>query len=354
MRIGPGCEISTIIDVVPETVRIGEASFFADGIYFCAPRPHRGTLTVAATELGRNTFLGNHAVVPAGHRYPDDFFVGVATVADAAIARDGTAWFGHPPMSLPRREVVAIDRRLTHEPDALRYGTRLFWELARFGLPVLPLLVAIGWLAAVAGVAALPGFPLRWGPLVIPHWVGLAAWLPLATLAALAAECGATIGLKWLLLGRVRPGQHPFWSCWCGRWDFLYVAWGFWARGALAWLEGTLFLNAVLRLVGMHIGRRVVLGAGFAQVVDPDMLHFEDDATVTCQFQAHSFEDRVLKIDHLRIGRGATVGHQTVVFYGVDIGAEAWVGPAGVVMKHDRLAAGRSYAGCPVRQVPGV
>ena len=52
------------------------------------------------------------------------------------------------------------------------------------------------------------------------------------------------------------------------------------ARGFLAELEGTLLLNAVLRGFGMRIGKRVLLGGGFAQVVDPDMLTFEDDSTV--------------------------------------------------------------------------
>src|SRR5688500_11685257 len=59
MRVGRGCEISTIIDVVPETVAVGAESFFADGVYLCGPRRHRGTITVADTTLGRGTFLGN-------------------------------------------------------------------------------------------------------------------------------------------------------------------------------------------------------------------------------------------------------------------------------------------------------
>ncbi len=340
MRIGRGSEISTIIDVVPETVAIGEMCFFADGIYFCGPRIHRGTVTVAATAIGRDTFVGNHAVVPAGHRWPDGLFVGVATVADAARATSGSAWFGHPPLALPRREVVDVDRRLTHEPDALRYGTRLFWEGLRFALPALPLAVSAGWVWAVAAAAASVG-PL----------VRLGAVVPAATLAAAAVPCLAVVALKWVLLGRVRPGRHAFWSCWCGRWDFVYMAWDHWARETLARLEGTLLLNAFLRLTGMRIGRGVVLGDGFAQVVDPDMLAFEDGATVACQFQAHTFEDRVLKIDRLWIRRGATVGPDTVVFYGADVGPGAVVAPGGVVMKRERLPGGRWYMGCPVREV---
>jgi acetyltransferase-like isoleucine patch superfamily enzyme len=112
-------------------------------------------------------------------------------------------------------------------------------------------------------------------------------------------------------------------------------------------VEGTLLLNAGIRMFGMRIGKRVLLGSGFSQVVDPDMLHFEDGATVTGNFQAHTFEDRVLKIGHVHIRTHASVGTQTVLFYGADIGAGARVMAHSVVLKGERLTAGTDYAGVP-------
>jgi len=100
----------------------------------------------------------------------------------------------------------------------------------------------------------------------------------------------------------------------------------------------------------MTIGRGVVLGPGFAQVVDPDMITIDDGATVHAMFQAHTFEDRVLKIDHVRIRRHATLANGTVVLYGADIGEGTHVAPHSVVMKHERLLDGRHYEGAPTRQ----
>jgi non-ribosomal peptide synthetase-like protein len=338
MRIGRGCEISTIIDTVPELVEIGAESFFADGIYLCGPLMHRGAATLAETRFGANTFLGNHAVIPIGQTLPADILIGVSTASDDTLVRPGTSWFGHPPFELPRREIVACDRSLTHEPSTARYLNRVFFELLRFGLPVLPVLVFGVWykLAVVASVHESAS-------------IFFLVDLPSLGLAMGAFFCLFVLALKWLLLGRVRPGQHPLWSCWVNRWDLLYMAWGFYASAPLSALEGTPLLACYLRAMGARIGRGVVLGGGFAQVVDPDMLNFEDGATVCCQFQAHTFEDRVLKIDHVWIRRRATVGEATVMLYGADVGEGARVAPHSVVMKRERLLPGHSYAGCPTR-----
>lgn len=343
MKVGPGCEISTILDTVPELVEIGPETFFADGIYLGGPRVDRGTVTLAPTVLGPNTFLGNHAVIPAGVTLPGDILLGVCTVADPARIRPGSSWFGHPPFELPRREVVACDRALTHDPSWIRYLNRVFWEALRWALPLGPAAVFTAWalLAAQAWDRLAPG-------------AYLLGALPLLTLGASAVLCLAVLALKWALLGRVKPGQHPLWSCWCSRWDFLYVAWGVYARPSLASLEGTLWLTWYLRAMGLAIGRGAVLGPGFAQVVDPDMIAIGDHATVQAMFQAHTFEDRVLKIDQVRIGAGATLGHGTVPLYGAVIGDHAGVAPHSVILKREHLLPGRTYAGAPTRlRTPG-
>ena len=338
MRIGPKGEISTIIDTVPDLVDVGPDCFLADGIYLAGPRIDRGTVTLGRVTLGARTFVGNHAVIGCGTRLPDDVLLGVCTVADQATIRPDSSWFGHPPLDLQRRQVVWADRRLTHDPSHIRYWNRVFWELLRCVLPAGPILAGLGW---IAGVSVAEATGTTW-------WLLLVA-VPAWTFFSAVSLCALLLVLKWGLLGRVRPGTHPLWSCWCSRWDFLYVAWAMYGRGLLGLLEGTLWLSWYLRAMGMTIGRRVLLGYGFAQVVDPDMLVIEDEATVSAMFQAHTFEDRVLKIDRVHIRRGATLADATVPLSGADIGARANVAPHSVVLKRERLAAGTRYEGAPIR-----
>ncbi len=337
-QIGPGCEISTIMGTIPEMIRIGPESFFADGIYLAAAEHTSHTFEVRPTSIGARTFIGNHAVLAQGVAWSDDLFIGVSTAPDPAHAVAGSGWLGVPAMRLPRREVAAAPREDTHDPSLIRWVNRLLWETLRVLIPVVPAVVGVLAYAAVLHARDLGATWMTVAFLVLPASLFASALL-LGTLLLL---------MKWAVLGRVQPGQHAFWSCWCSRWDFLYVVWGYWGRSALSVLQGTLLLNQFLRLAGARIGKRTVLGPGFTQLVDPDMLTFGDDATVACQFQAHSFEDRVLKIDRLRVGARATVGEQTVVFYGVDIGNHAIVRPNGIVMKREKLAPDGDYCGAPV------
>ena len=334
MRIGRGCEISTIIDVVPERVSVGEESFFADGIYLGGPAICRGRVTVGDTHLSERTFLGNHAVIGAGEQLPSDILLGVCTVSAGVPIEQGSSWFGHPKLRLPRREVVGVARQLTHDPSLIRVCNRLFWEGLRFMLPLVPLSAALAWLELTSDLPT--------------NLTTLCVTTPLVSLGLVSAICMLVVIMKWALLGRVTPGTHPLWSCWCSRWDFLYVAWGAWARGWLSLLEGTLVLPWYLRAMGCRIGKRTFLGGGFAQVVDPDMIEIEDGATFAGLFQAHTFEDRVLKTDHGSIGAGSTVAAGAVLLYGAKLGQHTVVGPHSVVMKQERLRGHRTYQGCPI------
>ncbi len=337
MKIGTASEFSSIIDVVPGQITVGSGCFFADGIYLGSPRIHRGTVTLAPASFGRGTFLGNHVVVPAGQHLPEDLLLGVCTTADDALMkRDGTAWFGQPPFTLPRREVIVCDRSLTHKPSHIRRWNRYFWESLRFTMHLPALLAAFAWYDVIAKAQAFT-----------PRLQFLLLTVPAISLAAESVLCLLVLALKWLLLGRARPGTHALWSCWSSRWDYLYTAWAFFTRGTLAALEGTLLLNWYLRAAGVRLGKRVILGPGFSQVVDPDMFIVDDDATVNCILQAHTFEDRVLKLDYIHIGRGATLGENSVPLYGADIGAGAHVAPHSVVMKHEYLLPGYRYEGSP-------
>src|SRR5262249_13899354 len=148
-------------------VEIADDCFFADGIYLGRPLVHRGHLHCERTTFGRHTFLGNHAVIPAGAQLPRELLLGVCTVADPAHVRPGSAWFGHPAFELPTGELVAADERLTFKPPAIRVLNRALWESLRVVLPVLPAFLVAFWATRLPPLAtAQPG--ARFALLVLP------------------------------------------------------------------------------------------------------------------------------------------------------------------------------------------
>lgn len=340
MKIGRGTEMSTVIDTVPEMIEVGAGSFFADGIYLGGPRIHRGAVTLARVRMGDEIFLGNNVVILAGQTIPDRVLLGISTVADESKIRPGTSWFGQPAFELPKREIVACDRGLTHTPLWLRYASRLFWDTLRFALPLAPLAIIVVWFRLLALAEESVSLPTL-----------LLGVVPALDFGVLAGLCLFGLALKWALLGRVKPGVHPLYSSWCSRWEFHYIAWDIYTAGPLSALEGTLLLNWFFRAMGMKVGRGVYLGSGVVHQVDHDMLELQDGATLTCMFQAHTFEDRVLKIDRVKIRKEATVGQMAVVLYGADVGESTYVAPHSVVMKHEKLLADQSYAGAPTHLV---
>lgn len=340
-RVGRKCEISTIMETVPELLEVGDECFLADGIYLGRPRLHRGFAECRPTRLASGTFLGNHVVVPAGASLPPGILLGICTLADPTAIRPGTSWFGQPPLELPRREIAASERGLTHDPDLARLLTRVVFESVRLALPLVPLALAWGWFRAVPGWrAAQPGAEF------------FLLTLPLSVATAGAVLLALALATKWFVLGPIREGRHALWSCWCCRWDVLFEVWAAWAVPVISAFEGTPFVAWWLRAMGCRVGRGVVFGSSFLQVVDPDMLEIGDGATVSCHLQSHSFEDRVLKLAPVRIGRGADVGRGAVLLYGADIGERAEVAENSVVMKREMLLPGGRYAGCPTRPLP--
>ena len=191
---------------------------------------------------------------------------------------------------------------------------------------------------------AVPGLQAALAPAAF-----FALALPATAVAAGVVLCALALLTKWAVLGPIREGRHALWSCWCCRWDVLFEVWAAYAVPVRRAFEGTPFVSLWLRAMGCRIGRGVVFGSSFLQVVDPDMLEIGDGATVSCHLQSHSFEARVLKLAPVRIGPGADVGRGAVLLYGADIGPGAQVTENSVVMKREMLLPGRRYAGCPTR-----
>jgi non-ribosomal peptide synthetase-like protein len=154
---------------------------------------------------------------------------------------------------------------------------------------------------------------------------------------------------KWVLVGRLRPGNHPLWSSLVWRNELAdnfveVVAAPWFARPA----SGTWVLNVWLRAMGARIGRGVWCETYWLPEVD--LIDLRDGATVNqgCVVQTHLFHDRMLSMDTVTLHSGSTLGPNSVVLPAAALGRHATVGPVSLVMRGEVVPDGTRWIGNPI------
>jgi non-ribosomal peptide synthetase-like protein len=338
LKIGRRTEISTAVGL-NKLVSFGELSFAADDVVLSAARARDGWLQIEEIEVGDRSFLGNGAILKQGTRIGERSIVGVLTVAPPRPA-DGTCWLGSPALELPRVPDV-LDPARTTDPPLRRVLARAGMDLLRIFGPT-SASVLLGWLAFLAvsdlGVA-----------------LGVVAEIALAPLVLLATgvlAASITVILKWVLIGRYRPGEHPLWSFFVWRDELINSAQ---EQLAGAWLMGiamgTPLICAYLRALGAKVGRGVWCET--LAVTEFDLVRLEDGSVINRQacVETHLFHDRLMRLGPASLAAGSTLGPASAVLPDTSVGAGTCVGGRSVVMRGESLPAGTRWHGAPVVRV---
>jgi non-ribosomal peptide synthetase-like protein len=332
--IGRGVETSTVI-ALPKMTTVADGAFLADDTMVGTYELSGGWMHVAPSRVGKQAFLGNSGMTAPGRSVPNRGLVGVLS-ATPRKAKKGSSWLGLPPMPLRRPVEQRDTSRTFHPPRRLRVA-RLLIELCR----VVPVMCSAALAVVVVGLL-----------MTIHAAAGFAAAAALASpllLAAAVVAAGVTTAMKWLLVGRFRPVEHPLWSSFVWRDE---LADTFVEVLAVPWLvgpaNGTPVLTAWLRTMGARIGRGVWLETYW--LPESDLVRLGDGATVNrgCVVQTHLFHDRIMSMDEVRIDEGATLGPNGIILPGASIGAGTTVGPGSLVTRGDAVPAGTRWLGNPI------
>ncbi|MGL5852311.1 MAG: Pls/PosA family non-ribosomal peptide synthetase, partial [Phycicoccus sp.] len=334
-EVDPDVEASTVL-LLPRFVSVGEGAFLADDTLVGGYELAGGWLRVERVRVGKGAFVGNSGMAAPGRKVPKRALVAVLSAAPRrGDAKAGSSWLGSPPRPL-RREADDVDISRTHAPPtrlrvarALVEGCRALAVWVHVALVVLAAGALLALLELGAGWAVLLGGPVL--------------------LAGGALAAGVTTGAKWLLVGRLRPSEHPLWSSFVWRNEladtFVEVVAAPWlARAA----TGTAVLNLWLRSMGARIGRGVWCETYW--LPEADLIELRDGATVGrgCVVQTHLFHDRVLSMDTVTIADGGTLGPNSVVLPAARIGRHATVGPVSLVMRGESVPDKTRWIGNPV------
>jgi non-ribosomal peptide synthetase-like protein len=333
-RIGRRVEASTV-RTAPSLLSVADGAFLADDSLLAPMELRGGWLRLGTATVGRRAFVGNSGIVGAGREVPDSALIGVLSSAPEA-AEPESSWLGRPAINLPR-QADGGDPARTFDPPRRLVLARAAVETCR----LLPLLLATVFaeLVVIGLEAVAATFGIGWAVVVSGP----------ALLLAGAVACLVASAMKWLLVGKFVPSEHPLWTSFVWRNE---LADTFVEELAVPWLgrlaEGTPLLTTWLRTLGARIGRGAWVETHW--LPEADLVRIGAGASVNrgCVLQTHLFHDRLMRLDEVRVGDGATLGPHSIVLPGATLGDASTVGAASLVMRDEFVPANTRWLGNPV------
>ncbi|MEE1651846.1 Pls/PosA family non-ribosomal peptide synthetase [Brachybacterium sp. J144] len=334
-KVGTGVEASTVL-LIPSLVTIGDHAFLADDTLVGPYELGGGWIRVERVKVGKRAFVGNSGMLAPGRKVPKKSLVAVLSAAPRRKrAKAGSSWMGSPPRSL-RRTADEQGSSRTYDPPRRLQVLRGLVETGR----VLSLLAAALLLVAVGSALWL----LLERDVLLAVLLGGPVLLAGSVVAALVAVLA-----KWLIVGRHREGEHALWTSFVWRNEladtFTEVLAAPWFAGVTT---GSPALVWWLRALGARIGRGAWVESYW--LPETDLVRLGAGATVNrgCVVQTHLFHDRVLAIDAVEIGEGATLGPNGVILPAAHLGDHSTVGPASLVMRGEGVPSRTRWIGNPI------
>jgi non-ribosomal peptide synthetase-like protein len=341
-KIGKGAEISTNLAGRYDLIEIGEKCFIADEAVLGDEDIRNGWMTLEPMRIGSRVFVGNDAVAPPGVNIPEGTLIGIKSLppGHGKVMEQGDIWFGSPPMKFPNRQRFDdVASNWTYEPSWRRRLGRAVFEIFSVSFPTM-LFITFGTLAVEV---LAPSVLDRNFPVLIPLYV-------LASVVISCALMLAAIGMKWLMMGKYAPTVKPMWSWWALRSEAIAVMyWGMAGKVLLDHLRGTPMLPWVLRLFGCNFGRGIYMDT--TDITEFDCVTVGDFSAINSisALQTHLYEDRVMKVGRVSLGKGVTVGGCATVLYDTHVGDFARIGPLTIIMKGESIPAHSEWQGAPAQ-----
>ena len=342
VKMGKRVEISTVEFISPDLLVTGDECFLADSVSVGASHVRNGYIDIAKTYIGNRTFVGNSAVISPNTRLGDDVLVGVLSKMskEDLPAKDGTSWFGSPAVYLPKRDINRdFSSERTYKPSRKLFFLRYCIEYFRVTLPT-TLFILYAALITNA-VSYLQVEKDLWELLLVFPFLYLAA----AVLGTLIMAL-----IKWIIIGKYVPDKKPLWSNYVWRSELVTGVYeNFLVLFFLNTLTGTPFIKYPLRLLGCKIGKKVCMYT--TQITEFDLVKIDDNSVLNdnCTLQTHLFEDRVMKMSFVDIGKECSVGGMAVVLYDSKMEDRSVLEPLSVLMKSETLPANTCFVGAPAK-----
>lgn len=310
-RVGRNAQLSMGQLDAADLVEIGADAVISSGALLATTAVERGLLRIGSVKIGEGAFVGTmgvvsrNAVVGAGAVLEDlSLLPGGRTMPPREV------WSGSPAVRVGR----APEREVVVRPSGFRR------VLVTSGLCVSALFLPLAAVLPISpGLVAM--IELDWAS---DNYLYIAL-APVLALLYVVLMCLLTAGVKWLLLGRVKPGVRSIWSGWYVRYWFVRQL-GELALDLLHPIYATLYVAPWYRLMGAKIGPRAEISTATAVV--PDLIDVGAESFIAdgVVFGAAKLGAHTVALERTRIGRRTFVGNSALLPTGADLTDEVLIG----------------------------
>jgi len=325
-----GCDVYLATDRVAafDVISIGDGSSIDERAALLGYVVEDGELVIGPVAVGRDAFVGTRTVlreetvIEDGGRLDD-----LSMLPRGSRIPRGETWAGSP-----ARHVSRSDPPPPARPDygsARRKATAVLYAALILLVPVVELIPFIPGIAILTTLDFFhPSFFLA---------------LPVVGAAFVLLFTTEVVVLKWLLVGRVRPGTYPVHgSFYIRNWvvDHLLAV----SVEVAGQLRATLYVSPWYRALGARLGRFVELST--ASSTTPDLLELEEGSTVADEVSLGTprIEGGWMTVAPTHLGRRAFVGNSAVIPTGTTLGNRSLLGVLSIAPSERSKAAASDTA----------
>ena len=271
-----------------------------------------GWLKIGPVNIGSRCFVGTRSVVREHTTMHDGARLGdLSMLPRGSIVPPGETWLGSPAQRVEKPAAPVGEVRRPSRTRRTGYGL-----LHAVGMLVFPTLVIL---------AIFPGMMLMNYLNYEDDYYWYLTIAPLVAVSFVALLCLEIAAIKWLLLGRVKPGRYPLNS-------FFYVRKWFvdqtmdLSLDVVGPLYSSIYLAPWYRLLGAKLGTRAEIST--ASFISPDLLALDDESFIadSVSLGAARVENGWMTIGHTRVGKRSFIGNSAMLPPGTVIGDNCLIG----------------------------
>ena len=326
-KVGPNVHLDSDTFAIYDLLSIGEDSSINDDSTLLGYTIENGQLKIGPITIGKRCFVGARAAVGDNTVMEDDSALeDLSLLPRGNVIPRGETWQGSPARDLSleagsrQRAANSGDHRQRRSAETPLRATALrrfaFGILHAIGLLIFPVLVVAALFPGIVLMNKLNYLdPYYWYLLLAPL-VGL------SFVVLLALEIAV---VKWLLLGKVKPGRYPLHSLYYLRKWFVDQTLDL-SLDILGPLYASVYLPPWYRLLGAKLGYGAEVST--ASFISPDLLSIGDESFIadSVSLGAPRVRDGVMTLGRNHIGKRSFIGNSAMLPPDTVIGDNVLIG----------------------------